>query len=721
MTIKHYEIKAKGEPEKTPLYLHLLQVKIAAEKFAEHLGLDTKIAGFGGILHDIGKTAPIFQLRLEPDYVHTIDEQRYRHEISSLFFLSLFDKSIHSELIEMIIAHHKSIINDRRNGGLFDMIEDYGFDRVFEMHSEDFENWSIIALDILESFGIKRKTISLEDAKNSLYEAFEYSKNNIINNYDYSVWRGVLMGADHFASALVFSTEEYLKPTFKIPNLSYYHNRKNILYPLSFKKSDSKKRHTIVTACTGAGKTDYLLRRCTGRVFYTLPFTASINAMFERIKEDTKIDNDFLDVRVLHSSSKIQEKRGIKELKIIQSHFGSSIKVLTPHQLACIAFGTNGYESILLDLKNCDIILDEIHTYSDKIQGIVLKIIEILNYIGCRIHIGTATLPTVLYKEILKILGNENVYQVKLTNKEMRLFDRHKIFKYPAFDDNMKNKIIGNALKNNEKVLIVRNRVAHSQQTYVEMLAKFPDIPILLLHSRFKRGRRNEIEGELMKLNQMNNKPCIVISTQVVEVSLDISFDLMITDCAPIDSLIQRFGRINRKRTINTIGKYKRIYVLAPPIDRKDAMPYQLNVLQKTYDVLPDRKILREYKIQKLIDVVYPKLNLISINAASIFEDGKFDTLIKLQHQPKSVLFEELGIMSTNVILDTDVDEYINSNSEKRTMMEISVIYYSIQKLNLTQLRDYSHRPYIINHNVYNNEIGLDMAALGFIGDATIL
>lgn len=726
----HVEIKAKGKPDFTTLYDHLMQVKLATEKFAEHLGLNILIAGLGAILHDIGKVAQIFQERLNPDYIHTENEEPYRHEIASLFFLSLFDKEIHPQLIEMILSHHKSIVNDRRMRGLFDLIEEYGIDKVFELHSKDFETWSLTALDILECFDIKVRPITLEEAKNNLLEVIEYCKKNIIGVYDYSDWRGILMGGDHFASALLSSTQEFLKPTFKIPNLSYYHNRKKSkFYPLSLRKSDSKKLHTMVVAPTGSAKTDFLLRRCTSRVFYTLPFTASINAMFLRILNETKKENNYIDVNdknyidisVLHSSSRLQEKRGIRELKLIQSKFGASIKVLTPHQMACIAFGTNGYEAILLDLKGCDVILDEIHTYNDKIQGIVLKIIEMLSSIGCKIHIGTATLSTVLYNKILEILGGkENVYEIRLTRKEMRLYDRHKIFKHPALDAKMFS-VIKKALKNNEKVLIVRNRVAHSQQTYIEMKAMFPEIPILLLHSRFKRGTRNEREELLMKWNKKRNKACIVVSTQVVEVSLDISFDLMITDCAPIESLLQRFGRINRIRTFKTIGKYKRIYVLAPPADRKDAMPYQLNILQKTYEILPDRKILREHTIQKLIDTVHPTLNVISIDAASIFENGEFNSLFKLQNQAKSVLFEELGIMSTNVILDIDVEEYMTANTERRTMLEIPVIYYSIQKLELAQLKDLSHRPFIISSDVYNDEIGLDMEMLKIFGDNTIL
>jgi len=86
----------------------------------------------------------------------------------------------------------------------------------------------------------------------------------------------------------------------------------------------------------------------------------------------------------------------------------------------------------------------------------------------------------------------------------------------------------------------------------------------MLIHSRFKRGKRSQLESDLKNVYNESPEACLVVSTQVVEVSLDISFDMMITECAPIDALIQRFGRINRKRTQDTIGKFKPIYVITP-------------------------------------------------------------------------------------------------------------------------------------------------------------
>lgn len=125
-------------------------------------------------------------------------------------------------------------------------------------------------------------------------------------------------------------------------------------------------------------------------MFYTLPFQASINAMYDRIKIDLK--NTEAQVYLLHAASNLKVKDGTLEERIMQRHIGASVKVMTPHQMASIVFGIKGYEAMLLDLKGCDVILDEIHTYASETQAIVLKIIEILKSIDCRIHIGTATM-----------------------------------------------------------------------------------------------------------------------------------------------------------------------------------------------------------------------------------------------------------------------------------------------------------------------------------------
>ncbi|NJL77342.1 MAG: DEAD/DEAH box helicase [Saprospiraceae bacterium] len=221
----------------------------------------------------------------------------------------------------------------------------------------------------------------------------------------WSPLRGLLKSADHFASAFMHETEKKLKVLFEIPDFGFYwqKDRQSDIYPLSKTDALDARKHTLVVAPTGAGKTDFLLKRCRGRVFYTLPFQASINAMYERIKNT--VPNE--DIRLLHATSKIVVKNRIDE-QILQPLPGSAVKVLTPHQLAAMIFGTSGFESVMLDVQGTDVILDEIHTYSDYSRAMVIEIVKMLLRLDCRVHIGTATMPSVLYDELLKILGGKN-------------------------------------------------------------------------------------------------------------------------------------------------------------------------------------------------------------------------------------------------------------------------------------------------------------------------
>ncbi len=698
------KLHAKSGPEWTSLHDHLLHVSYAVKAFARYLGIDESLTYKGAVLHDMGKAHPEFQKRLQPGHRSS---KVFRHEITSLLFLSAFPENDYPALIEMVAGHHKSVKRDAGDKGLLDLEEGYDY---VDFHVGEWDMWSPSAFDLLNELGIECKPFSEGEARENLQVAVDYCEQTT-KKRGYSEWRGLLMGADHYASALINDTERHLTKAFKVPDLSFF-DRTHQLYPLSFKDSSSDRTHTIVVASTGAGKTDFLFKRTKGRIFYTLPFQASINAMYKRVANNLKPHNPELDIRVLHSASMVVKRKGAEEETALQSLFGSSIKILTPHQLASIAFGMKGYEALLLDLKGCDIILDEIHTYTGASQAIVLKLVQILHQLNCRIHIGTATMPTALYSRIMEILGDD-VLEVKLSNEEMDQFDRHTIHKINAFEESLP--LVKQAIDKRKKILVVYNRVARAQEAYGELKEAFPNVPIMLLHSRFKRVDRNKKESQLMGIDEDGNQAgqfntsteaCIVVSTQIVEVSLDISFDLMITETAPIDALIQRFGRVNRKRSMNTIGKTKPVYVIAPPESKMDALPYDLEVLKKSFEALPDSDILREKDLQEKIDYVFPEINFLNIEEHAIFkQDGKIK-IDKLTHHGKSILFELLDIDSVSCICESDVDEYGNSYFEKRLEMEIPVRYFNVRAMNQVQS---GNKPFIIPDKAYNQESGLDV------------
>ncbi len=662
---------------------HTQQVAQAIENFAIHFDFpfDVELARKGAALHDLGKAHDHFQNKIQNINSNSLVEQRennyiHRHELSSLAFLPVFPRQEWNVLIEMVVAHHKSIINDPRERGILDLDQNSRY--WISNHLKNWEEWSRYGLQILEKFGYHSSEITIDDAKKALEYAVDYCESK---RSGWSAWRGLLMSADHFASAFSSKTTDNLKHLFEIPDLSYYNNpsRQSSIYPLSVISTNDIRPHTIVVAPTGAGKTDFLLKRCRGRIFYTLPFQASINAMWERMK--STIPNK--DIRLLHATSRIVVGKNVEE-QILQPLVGSAVKVLTPHQLAAIIFGTSGFESVMLDLKGCDVILDEIHTYSDYSKSMVLEIVKTLLRLECRIHIGTATMPSVLYNELLSLLGGkEMVYEVKLPEPVLDSFNRHKIYKLESEDEI--RKILANAFQNKEKVLVIYNTIKQAQEAFKSFVEEFKDVPMMLIHSRFRRGDRAKLETRLKKeFNGDGSQnfgegfcPCLVVSTQVVEVSLDISFDRMITQCAPLDSLIQRFGRVNRKRSKDTIGRYKPIYIIAP---HGNVLPYKMDVLKRSFDQLPDNgEVLQERSLQEKIDSVYPTIDVKEIDIHLIYKNGRY-LLRELTSTKEAVLVKALEIDSATCILASDRERYLTADWEERTYMEIPISWKTIAR-----------------------------------------
>jgi CRISPR-associated endonuclease/helicase Cas3 len=109
--------------------------------------------------------------------------------------------------------------------------------------------------------------------------------------------------------------------------------------------------------------------------------------------------------------------------------------------------------------------------------------------------------------------------------------------------------IVTNNINEEGCIAIIQNTVARAQQAAQIMIDYYGNENVMLLHSQFLSNDRIKRETELRnQLGPSGNRPhlLIVVGTQVLEQSLDVDFDLMITDIAPIDLLLQRMGRLHR-------------------------------------------------------------------------------------------------------------------------------------------------------------------------------
>lgn len=173
---------------------------------------------------------------------------------------------------------------------------------------------------------------------------------------------------------------------------------------------------------------------------------------------------------------------------------------------------------------------------------------------------------------------------------------------------------IAEALEENQCACWIRNSVADARETYAKLQRRHPDWKLDLFHARFALADRLDIEQSVLNnfgkhSDHRQRAGRLLISTQVVEQSLDLDFDLLITDLAPIDLIIQRAGRLkrhSRDRQGNPInGPDQRdtpqLTLYAPPWQDNPGTSWFTSVFKRAARVYPDHgqlwltlKLLRE-------------------------------------------------------------------------------------------------------------------------------
>ncbi|MEV7027045.1 CRISPR-associated helicase Cas3' [Kitasatospora sp. NPDC093558] len=138
-------------------------------------------------------------------------------------------------------------------------------------------------------------------------------------------------------------------------------------------------------------------------------------------------------------------------------------------------------------------------------------------------------------------------------------------------------------------VLVIRNTVARAQSTF-EALRKEFGTDVRLLHGRLHAGHRADRTHEVLQLlgppSSEADRPdrLIVVATQLAEQSFDVDADLLITDLAPIDLLLQRIGRLHRHDGVKRPGPLSRPTVVITGLDRQnDGPPHILRASEKIY------------------------------------------------------------------------------------------------------------------------------------------
>ncbi|AKB19751.1 CRISPR-associated helicase Cas3' [Methanosarcina sp. WWM596] len=224
----------------------------------------------------------------------------------------------------------------------------------------------------------------------------------------------------------------------------------------------------------------------------------------------------------------------------------------------------------ILGLTRSVIIVDEVHAYDSYMNTLLCKLLELHASLGGSAILLSATLPVKLRQRLTdsfcKGLGvmcgdlKETAYPLlthvsEIDAKEIQIGTREGTGRtiYVEFfnkQTSVEEKIV-NFSKEGRCVCWIRNTVDDAVEAYEKLVSILGEENVDLFHARFVMGERLEIENRVLKAfgkesNESTRKGKVLISTQVVEQSLDLDFDYMVSDLAPMDLLIQRIGRLQR-------------------------------------------------------------------------------------------------------------------------------------------------------------------------------
>jgi len=416
-------------------------------------------------------------------------------------------------------------------------------------------------------------------------------------------------------------------------------------------------------------------------LYYALPTTATSNQMFGRLQEHLKNRLRLSSlVKLVHGQAYLVEDdlraefpaSMIEPLENGEESHEESIESLSWFNskkralLAPFGVGTiDQAELAVLNVKHVGLrmagligkvlIIDEVHAYDTYMTTIIERLLRWLSSMNTSVILLSATLPLSRRKRLAEAYCKEAVMDEQLANaypnllvvknrlsaektiwmpdKEIKVWQPDRVIELNSmnFGDD-EEQVLGKAkwlidqTLNGGCVCWITNTVKRSQNIFkilVQLKQELSlDVELDLLHSRFPLSERQSKEAKLKdrygRISENRPERGIVIGTQVLEQSLDLDFDLMVSDLAPIDLLLQRAGRLHRHERKFRPPEHSKPRLFANfEIDSEgslkrgnDKMIYDGYIIRKTHQIVTERitenlpiTLPKDYRV--LIETVY--------------------------------------------------------------------------------------------------------------------
>jgi CRISPR-associated endonuclease/helicase Cas3 len=356
----------------------------------------------------------------------------------------------------------------------------------------------------------------------------------------------------------------------------------------------NKEGSVIIESPTGSGKTEASVLWSgynRNKLLYLLPTMNTTNSIYKRLtnifglnctgllhstSDLFYIDSDFFDYNQEDFS------------KFYSKTFSMPVMVATVDQVLYSLYNINRWDSVLFNSILSNIVFDEIHAYDSKTIAHIIAFINQIAPFKPNIMLMTATMPDVLRNFIINKSEVKFDYKefmaIRDYNSEITVCDEKILNSLPLIKQNLEYK----------KILIVANTIKTAKALFLSLKNNIgTDKKIILFHSQFTYEDKNT------KVAELDSDNIIAVCTQIVEVSLDIDFDVLFTECSPVDSLVQRFGRVNR------YGNKKNSKIFIMKWEENSEHVYNKKYIENTYENFKNLGSPNYKEIKKVMNSIY--------------------------------------------------------------------------------------------------------------------
>jgi CRISPR-associated endonuclease/helicase Cas3 len=354
----------------------------------------------------------------------------------------------------------------------------------------------------------------------------------------------------------------------------------------------------ILKAPTGSGKTEILSsiflsqwrinKWFAGRLYWVEPTHALLSQMRSRLELYAKI----ADLHVGEDHGDVLNKTYLYTAPITLTTIDSLVYGYIAKRVETWiereGFETGRYTLPAGLIMNSLIILDEAHLIQDEVflgPRVLSHVLCSIVNAGGLVILSTATLPTAIKNELTKCVERNAVIEYNLNGFRERKINLHRDYINKQLIDFVKESNINCA----ESSIIILNTIERAQVVYKTLHEKCGD-NVLLIHSLMTQGDKERIYEKLRNANSS----VILVGTQAIEVGIDLNIDNLYTEISPVDSLIQRIGRVGRR------SGSANVYVF----NVENELPYHKKLIENTQGILSDIDKIDLNNIDKVTEVI---------------------------------------------------------------------------------------------------------------------